>query len=162
MFTMMSGTSKKVTFGGAAGSGGTAFWASSAGGFSGVRRKKYQPAPPPIASRSTAPTPIKISLLPSSFLTKPFLGASPSGVSPSFFSGSSVSGFACLSFLATRAPRKIKGEGRQTWLRMGSNYRLETIKAEILAGRFAQSRHAPLTETQAKRGFGAGTGAAQR
>jgi hypothetical protein len=44
---------------------------------------------------------------------------------------------------------------------MGSNYRLETIKAEILAGLFAQSRRAPWRETQAKRGFGAGTGAAQ-
>jgi hypothetical protein len=44
---------------------------------------------------------------------------------------------------------------------MGSNYRLETIKAEILAGRFAQSGRACRTKTQAKRGFGAGTGAAQ-
>jgi hypothetical protein len=44
---------------------------------------------------------------------------------------------------------------------MGSNYRLETIKAEFLAGFFLQATCEASQERQGKHGFVAGTAAAQ-
>ncbi len=105
--------------------------------------KKNQYAPPPISSSASAPAPPnRISLLPSSFLTKTCLGASPSArlrrlpyrhrqAPPAFPSSPRL----CPS-------QSLQSEIRRTWLRTGSNRVRKTPYTEFLAGQGAQLRSA--------------------